>query len=197
MIHSVKLSTINNLLLILIIAISGYVIVAPVLPALQYKFSNQSGQRQRISHSLHATRTPAATPQANQLLVPAMLLQQSILEGPVSTQYKTLDAGIWRWPGSSTPDKGGNTVLIGHRFTYTNPRGVFYHLNKVKIGDEIGVFWNHKKYLYTVTSIAQVPPTATHIQEATADSRLTLFTCTPLWLPKNRLVVVAHLETHP
>lgn len=113
----------------------------------------------------------------------------------MAQQYKVLDKGIWRYPKGSTPDKGGNTVLIGHRFTYTNPRGVFYYLNKVAIGDEIGVFWNSKEYLYKVTTITVVDPHNTSIEDATSDARLTLFTCTPLWLPKDRLVVVAELET--
>ena len=123
-----------------------------------------------------------------------MLLDQPVLEGPISKQYSILDKGIWRWPNGSTPDKGGNTVLIGHRFTYTNPQGVFYFLNKVSLGGEIGIFWNNHEYLYRVVSISEVSPTDTAIENDTQDSRLTLFTCTPLWLPKNRLVVVAELE---
>lgn len=124
-----------------------------------------------------------------------MLLNQPVLEGPIGQQYKILDRGIWRWPQGSTPDNGGNTVLIGHRFTYTNPRGVFYSLNQVKMGDEIGFWWNNKEYLYEVVSIQQVAPSDTAIEKNTPDPELTLFTCTPLWLPKDRLVVVAKLET--
>ncbi|MDP9129541.1 MAG: class E sortase, partial [Candidatus Binatota bacterium] len=120
-----------------------------------------------------------------------------VLEGPTSQTYKILDKGIWRWPAGSTPDKGGNTVLIGHRFTYTNPFGVFYHLDKVRPGDEIGLLWNNKNYVYRVSGVKVVPPTDTSVQNATADPRLTLFTCAPLWLPHNRLVVTANLETNP
>lgn len=126
-----------------------------------------------------------------------MLLNQPVLEGPIAQQYKVLNNGIWRFPRSSTPDKGGNTVLIGHRFTYTNPRGVFYFLNKVKVNDEIGVWWNNKQYSYKVVNIAEVRPTDTAIEANTTNPELTLFTCTPLWLPKDRLVVVANLETKP
>ena len=97
--------------------------------------------------------------------------------------------------GGRTPDRGGNTVLIGHRFTYTTPRGVFYYLNKVKLNDEIGLWWNNKEYLYRVSGIKEVKPTDTAVENATTQPQLTLFTCTPLWLPKDRLVVVAQLET--
>jgi sortase (surface protein transpeptidase) len=40
-----------------------------------------------------------------------------------------------------------------------------------------------------------VPPDQTQIEAPTTDARLTIFTCTPLWLPKDRLVVVAERVT--
>jgi len=193
-----RLSTINNILLGLIIVVDLYVILAPMFPAAAFWWqSHHTHTRQALTARLHPAKQPAtkpATVQPNHVIIPSMLLDQSILEGPVSQQYRILDQGIWRWPAGSTPDKGGNTVLIGHRFTYTNPRGVFYFLNKVVIGDEIGLFWANQEYLYKVSSITVVPPTQTSIEDATTDARLTIFTCTPLWLPKNRLVVVAELE---
>ncbi len=186
------LSKVNNLLLALIIIIDGYVIAAPLLPTVTFNWQKHQGKQQQLEREIHQSKPlPPTSPQPNQVTVPSMLLDQPVLEGVVSQQYKTLDRGIWRWPKSSTPDKGGNTVLIGHRFTYTNPRGVFYFLNKVKMGDEIGITWSSKKYLYTVTNIAEVAPTNTTIEDNTSQAQLTLFTCTPLWLPKNRLVVVA------
>ncbi|HXR49923.1 MAG TPA: class E sortase, partial [Verrucomicrobiae bacterium] len=144
--------------------------------------------------SPHTSQAPG-TPAGNRVIIPSMLLDQPILEGSIANQYKTLNQGIWRWPRGSTPDKGGNTTLIGHRFTYTNPRGVFYFLNKVKIGDEIGILWNNHKYVYKVATITEVSPHDTKIEDSTTNSELTLFTCTPLWLPKDRLVIVANEET--
>ncbi len=193
-----KLSKINSLLLALIILVNLYVIVAPLVPGLLFTVESHSGKRQQLVTSIQRKQPPMITPGAsakpNQVVIPSMLLDQPILEGTVANQYKTLNKGIWRWPRGSTPDKGGNTVLIGHRFTYTNPRGVFYFLNKVKIGDVLAVFWNNKEYLYKVQAIQTVPLTDTAIENQTAQPELTLFTCTPLWLPKNRLVVVAGLE---
>lgn len=187
---------INNVLLALIIAINGYVIAAPLWPGISYKAQSHS-QRPRLQAKLRPAMSAPPKPQGNRLVVPAMLLDQPVLEGPVAQQYKVLDRGIWRWPKGSTPDQAGNTVLIGHRFTYTNPRGVFYFLNKVRLGDEIGLWWSGREYLYKVSSIRQVPPSDTAIEDPADQPQLTLFTCTPLWLPKNRLVVVAKLETQP
>ena len=196
-----KLAKINSVLLLLIIVINAYVILAPALPAILFRWDNRGGTKQKqLSALVHAQTKPApsasasVTSQPNHVIIPSMLLNQPVLEGPVSQTYSILDKGIWRWPRGSTPDQGGNTVLIGHRFTYTNPKGVFYYLNKVSLGDEIGLWWSNKEYVYKVASITEVPPTDTAIENNTPNPELTLFTCTPLWNPHDRLVVVANLE---
>jgi LPXTG-site transpeptidase (sortase) family protein len=197
----VKLSKINNLLLALIILVNGYVIIGPFLPTLLFHWDSHTGKQQQLLDKIHprAASRPSkpASPQPNSVVIPSMLLDQPILEGQTRQAYKVLDQGIWRWPSGSTPDRGGNTVLIGHRFTYTNPRGVFYFLNKVKLGNEIGISWNNHRYVYKVVNVSEVPPNDTAIEQNTPNPELTLFTCTPLWLPKDRLAVVADLETKP
>jgi len=134
----------------------------------------------------------SATPQPNQLIIPAMQLDQPIYEG--TDTYAELDKGVWHWPGSSTPDKGSNTVLLGHRFTYTTPRGVFYFLDVVKVGDEISIVWNNTLYPYRVYQTEVVTPDHVEILDPTTEPTLTMYTCTPTWWPVNRLVVRAHLE---
>lgn len=195
-----SLSKINSVLLVLILAVNAYVIVAPFAPALLYDLHSHDGEKAKLTQALRPKPNPKSAnspPQPNHVVIPSMLLNTPIYDGPESQQYKILEKGIWRFSWGSTPDKGGNTVLIGHRFTYTDPRGIFYYLNKVKISDEIGVWWNNKEYLYKVASINEVPPTDTAIEARSKQPELTLFTCTPLWLPKDRLVVVADLEANP
>lgn len=198
-----KLAKINNLLFVLIILINGYVMLAPTLPAVLFRWDNRGGTKEKqLNVLVHApvkvgTPTTPALTQPNHVIIPSMLLNQPIYDGPTKNTYSILDKGIWRWPLGSTPDKGGNTILIGHRFTYTNPRGVFYYLNKLAVGDEIGLWWNNTKYVYKVATINEVPPTDIAIEDATTNPELTLFTCTPLWNPHDRLVVVANLEKSP
>ena len=60
--------------------------------------------------------------------------------------------------------------------------------------NKIAVFWQDKEYTYTVKSVNVVPPTDLAVEAPTQDAQLTLFTCTPVWLPENRLVVVAGLD---
>ena len=187
----------NNALLALVIVINLYIIAAPVWPRVTFWW--QSHHTARRSELMQLVRSPAATAtapkgQPNSLIIPAMLLNQPTLEGPESDWFSLLKQGIWRWPGSSTPDKGGNTVFLAHRFSYTGPHGAFYFLDKLKPGDEIGVMWNNKTYTYKVASSHEVPSTDTAIEDNTPGAQITLFTCTPLWHPVNRLVVVATLE---
>jgi LPXTG-site transpeptidase (sortase) family protein len=191
----VRLRTVNNLLLSFIVLINGYVILAPLWPSVSWHFANHQVARRHLE-TVIAHPAADSLPVGNTVVIPSMELNQPILEGPASKQYRILDQGIWRLPSGSTPDRGSNTVLIGHRFTYTNPRGVFYFLNKMAIGDELAIFWNGHEYRYKVRQITEVQPTDTSIENPTDHAQLTLFTCTPLWLPKDRLVVGADLESH-
>jgi LPXTG-site transpeptidase (sortase) family protein len=185
----VKLARINTLLLIGIVLINLYIIIMPFIPGIVFHVQQHRGVEHKLQQAIN---TPGGSTLINEtgdrLVVPAMLLDAPINEG---SQNTALSKGLWRIPTSSTPSKGGNTVIVGHRFTYTNPEGVFYDLNKVQIGDEIGIFWQGKRHLYTVSKTEVVAPTDTAVQAPSHTPELTLYTCTPLWLPKNRLVVIA------
>lgn len=190
---STNLAKINTALVVLIILVNGYVIGAPFAPNLLFWWQNRgnSGLQTQLTQQTQPSRITRNIPQDNRLVVPAMGLDQPIIEGKYES---ALMHGPWRRPHSSTPDAGGNTVIAGHRFTYTNPHGSFYFLNKVSAGDTFVVYWNHKAYAYKVTEVKVVPPSETNIEENTAKPQVTLFTCTPLWWPKDRLVVIGSLE---
>jgi len=187
----------NNALFGLIIVINLYIIGAPAWPQVTFWWQAHHTDRQaQLTQVIHrSTIIQSRVVRPNSVVIPAMLLDQPTIEGPEKDWFSLLKQGIWRWPASSTPDKGGNTVFLAHRFSYTGPHGAFYYLNKLKIGDEIGVIWNNVTYTYKVVSSTEVAPTDTSIEDSTADARITLFTCTPLWHPVNRLVVVAKLES--
>ncbi len=188
-----SLRGINHVLFICIIVIDAYIILIPFLPGVTSRpAAAQSTKAAPYVRQLQAPHTTATANQPNQLIIPGMQLDQQIYEG--TDTYAELAKGVWHWPGSSSPDKGSNTVLLGHRFTYTNPRGVFYFLNTVKVGDEIGIIWNNATYTYVVDTIKVVPPTQTDILAPADKPTLTIYTCTPTWWPKDRLVIVSHLE---
>lgn len=188
-----KLARVNTLLLIAILVINGYVIVLPFIPSLLYNHDKHSPKAQAITERATSSvpNNPPIAANAEQLLIPSMVFDEPIHEGRTMA---VLRQGLWRLPYSSTPDKGSNTVIVGHRFTYTNPRGTLYHLDKVRIGDALAVLWHGKRYRYTVREVKQVTPDHTEVEAPSKDSRLTIYTCTPLFNPKDRLVVVATLE---
>lgn len=192
-----RLRRINFALLGCIILVNLYTIVLPLAPRLSYWWRTRNTSVATSSVQTYLTGTDTGTSKTdgnaaeNRLIIPRMLLDTAIVEGSAANPYANLKKGAWHLPFSATPDQGGNMVIAGHRFTYTESRSVFYHLDKLQVGDEIGVQWDGTMHLYEVASTKVVPSTATSVQEPTRDTRLTLYTCTPLWNPTDRLIVIA------
>lgn len=181
-----RLRRINRLLFVLIVLINGYVLAAPFWPSVTYRV------KAATTKPLQETDFSKLDRSTNHLVVPRMRIDKPILDDP---NPATLDRGIWHRPNTSTPDKGSNTVLSGHRWIYNNPTSaVFYNLDKIKTDDKVVAVWGGKIYVYKVTDIKIVLPTAVEVEDATTDSRITLYTCTPLWTATNRLVITAELE---
>lgn len=183
------LHRINQALLLCIVLCCGYVLILPIIPAIN------GWQRRTLTKPIRvdissATGVAAINRSSNRLIIPAIQLEKPILEGQTEN---TVNQGIWRRPLTSTPEKGSNTVLVGHRFTY-NGASVFYDLDKVKINNEIFMTYDGAIYRYTVNKIFVVNPDAQHIEAPTSDDLLTLYTCTPVWSTKQRLVVQATLQ---
>ncbi len=160
------------------------------MPELLYARQKQVNTPARLEQRLHSN-SPAVSVTENRLIVPALGLDQQMYEGDNTS---TLSKGLWHRPASSAPDKNSNTVIVGHRFTYSNPRGALYHLHKVRPGDSVGIIWKGKSYHYKVSSIGTVAASDGTVESSSTEPRLTIYTCTPLWLPKDRLVVVAKPE---
>jgi len=186
---------VNFVLLGLIILVNLYTIALPFLPNIGYWWHNRGGDKP-VSVAAYIKKTtnssnPNEDTSGNRIIIPRMSLNTPLLEGPKSDSFNLLKAGAWHLPFSTDPTQGGNMVVAAHRFSYTGPRGLFYFLDKLQVGDEIGVQWGGKLYHYQVASTRVVSPTEISVQGPTDDTRLTLYTCTPLFNPVNRLVVVA------
>lgn len=112
----------------------------------------------------------------------------------LSDNDKVLSKGGWMYSGNSTPDKGGNTVIFGHRWLYKPPiQNTFYNLDKVAIGDKFSISWKGTTYNYQVSDIKIVNPTDVYVLNPTDTHQITLITCTPLFSTKQRLVVIGKL----
>lgn len=191
---TIRLRRFNDAISIIILVLAGYIFLLPVLPQATWWWHHSVPVVSRSTRK--AASLPVATtnpiPQNNQLVIPALGLNELLYEGQ---SVYTVNRGVWVRPNGSTPDKGSNTILVGHRLNYSNPHGVFYYLDKIKLGDLLTVYWQGKAYTYRVQTISEVSPTDTSVEAPSVHSQLTLYTCTPLWTLKHRLVVVASLES--
>jgi LPXTG-site transpeptidase (sortase) family protein len=194
--QSSRLRRFNNLLSVLIALFAVYLVAWPFLPQLDYWWKTARHYNPPLAAAVIKSKSGEVKPPAdNTLVIPSIHFQETIYDG---YPYTALDKGVWHSSKSSTPDKGSNTVIAGHRFTYHGfQRGsaAFYNLDKLETGDQIVIFWHGIRYNYQVSRSFVVKPTEVSIENSTPMAQLTLYTCTPLWTSTNRLVVTAQLMT--
>ena len=191
---------------LLLIVIGGSLVLYPFIPAIKFALtkpapvlpyrskltSQPNGPLKALSQLPVIGDKPA--PKGNRLVIPSIGVDMPILEGPTE---KTLDrGGIWHIPHTSDPAHGGNTVFSGHRWQYLPPSSTtLYLLDKVKDGEPVLVYWQGQEYDYTISGREIVTPDRVDILNNTDQPRLTIFTCTPLFSTKQRLVLYGKLIT--
>ncbi len=184
-----RLKVFNDILTVLNIGLAVYILVFPFLPNLKWWVQHDAPIR--IGAPAQVTvPTSGSVEIDNTLFIPSIGLTEVVHEG---NHPSMLDQGAWRRPQTSMPDGGSNTVIVAHRFAYGGGGGVFYHLDKVNKEDAVAVHWEGKTYMYKVVDKRVVPATAVEVEASTEEQTLTLYTCTPLWNPKDRLVITARL----
>lgn len=190
-----------------LIFIGALIVAYPLWPKLQYALNKPDPKLPyqtrlvnsgKLNAGVTLTKLPVVQdkpiPKDNWLVIPSIGVNMKILEGP---NEKTLDrGGIWHIPNTSNPTLGSNTVLSGHRWMYLPPSSrTLYLLDKVAIGEPIIVYWQGVEYDYRVARRDVVNPNRVDILNATAQPQLTIFTCTPLFSTKQRLVLYGELIT--
>jgi LPXTG-site transpeptidase (sortase) family protein len=185
----------NNILSLIILILAIYLILFPFLPGIWLTFSNffDKNHGQVYQSKLAQNEDPnlkdlKSIPKDNRLVIPKIKMNGLIHEGANSSVLKL---GMWRRPKTSTPEKGGNTVIISHRRMYTFNPDIFYNLDKLAVGDKFMIFWQGKEYDYQVFEATVVKPTQSIIEANTEDPIVTLYTCT--LDSKSRIVVKAKL----
>jgi LPXTG-site transpeptidase (sortase) family protein len=186
-----------NILSLAVFLLAVYIIFIPLIPEISFWFSKTFFPANLYKYESYLTYSDNISnngllqiPDENTLIIPAIGVNGTINEGETS---KTLDKGLWRKPNGSSPDKGGNTVIVAHRYKGGDTLNSFYNLPKLNIRDRMVIFWDHKELVYEVYEVREVLPTAIEVEDNTADPILTLITCTPLWTHQKRLVVRARL----
>jgi len=86
-----------------------------------------------------------------EILAP-LVVSESASEKDLS---KLLNQGTVYFPGSVLPGEAGQTIILGHSAPPNWPKikydWVFTRISELVVGDEIFIYFNHRKYTYHVT----------------------------------------------
>lgn len=109
-----------------------------------------------------------------------------------------LTKGVAHAKGSVFPGRMGNMFLFSHSsvdfYQALRFNSVFYLLNKLEYGDQIDIYFETKKFTYTVFESQLVDPKdVSYLKEKTNQPLLTLMTCWPPGTTFKRLIVRATL----
>lgn len=104
-----------------------------------------------------------------------------------------LHNGVVQYQGTAKPGEVGNSFITGHSSNYWWDTGkynyVFVLLDKMEPGDQAVVYYNNKKFVYTVRDKVVVEATDVSVLAPTETPVLSLMTCTPPGTSWKRLVV--------
>src|SRR4029079_2263948 len=127
---------------------------------------------------------PEPVVQIATLRIPKIGLTAPLYEGVSLT---VINNGPGHWPGTAPPGTWGNSVIAGHRTTYTQP---FLNIDALAPGDQI-IFDlpDGTEATYATTGTEVVAPNALWIVNQTPGSTVTLFSCHPKGSAAQRLVV--------
>lgn len=132
----------------------------------------------------------------NRIIIPSVLVDAPVIEGFTK---EALEKGIGHVSGSAQPGEKGNIVLAGHNYAYFMPgeQNLFSLLHLVKKNAKIYIFYEGKRYIYTVKDKKQLPKDDPAIFIPTPYERLTLIASGSSWTratisSTERLVVVAY-----
>jgi sortase A len=93
--------------------------------------------------------------------------------------------------GSSDPGESGNVVLSAHDDVYGE---LFRNLDKLQPGDSVMLYTQQKQYVYVVDRTQIVEPTAVEVMAPAGAPTVTLISCYPYLVDKQRIVVFARLQ---
>lgn len=135
---------------------------------------------------------PAPTPgpqQAIQIDIPAIDVQKwPVVQGD---GWEQLKKGVGQHIGSVNPGENGNVVLAGHDDVFGE---VFRNLDKLQPGDQVILYTMQQQFIYRVTETRIVEPSQVDVMNPTSSPTVTLISCYPYMVDKQRIVVFATLQ---
>ena len=134
---------------------------------------------------------PIPTPgpdQAIRIEIPSLTLDAPVVQGD---GWEQLKKGVAQHIGSANPGETGNVVLSAHNDVYGE---LFRNLDKLQPGDQVILYSALKQFVYIVDRSEIVEPTAVEIMASTGTPSVTLISCYPYLVDKQRIVVFARLQ---
>ncbi len=132
---------------------------------------------------------PTAAPdQAVRLQVPRLNVDAPVVQGD---GWEQLKKGVGQHIGSANPGQDGNVVLTAHNDVYGE---LFRYLDQLQPGDNIIVYTQQRQHVYIVDRTVIVEPTAVEVMASTGSPTVTLISCYPYLVDKQRIVVFARLQ---
>lgn len=116
-----------------------------------------------------------------------------------SVYQRALSKGVAHARGTVYPGDVGNVFLFAHSsvdfYEALRFNSVFYLISKLEVGDEVILYHNSQKYIYSVTEKRIVASTAVeYLSRETNNKMLTMMTCWPPGTTLKRLIVQAELR---
>ncbi len=132
---------------------------------------------------------PTAAPdQAIRIQIPSINIDAPIVQGD---GWEQLKKGVGQYVGSPDPGQDGNVVLSAHNDVYGE---IFRYLDRLTPGDEVIIYTQQRQYTYIVDRTVLVEPTAVEVMASTGSPTVTLISCYPYLVDKQRIVVFARLQ---
>ncbi len=138
-------------------------------------------------------------PNQSTIVIPKINVSAPIVYSDTTDENKVHDElhnGVVHYAGTAMPGEVGNSFITGHSSNYWWDTGkfnyVFVNLDRLVPGDQAIVYYNGKKFVYTVKDKIVVEPTDMSVLASTDTPVLSLMTCTPPGTSWKRLVV--HLD---
>ncbi len=184
-----------------------YLIFLPFYPELKYKLTKKSdieSQKKETEKIVQEFKkennipfdSSVGFPSSDYKISPDRLIISKIgVNAPIvvteNAEYG-LSLGAWLMPEGARPGSIGNTIITGHRFKYLPPNNLtFYLFHKLKKGDLVYIIWKGEDHYYKIEETKVVDDTDMSVVAPSDDEILTMFTCTPIYSTKQRLVVIA------
>jgi len=131
---------------------------------------------------------PPSLEQAIRIQIPALKVDAPIVQGD---GWEQLKKGVAQHIGSADPGQSGNVVLSAHNDVYGE---LFRYLDKLQPGDQVIVYTQQRQYVYIVDRTQLVEPTAVEVMASNGAPTVTLISCYPYLVDKQRIVVFARLQ---